>query len=800
MSIIRSDEDTLEVNLVTQGMFVEDKAEGGDTYQVIHLGQYNGELPPGQPNLPAIRKYVYVPKGKSASLEVTLGDSIAFTDYLVYPAQLPQLDTVGAEDPPFYRDEGVYSTDEWLPKDMVYLGPMEIIRGHAIRLLSICPFQYNPAKRILRVFPEINAQILFDGQLLDIDSRLRSPTFDQFIKGFVLNPDAFDEGELGLDAYTGENYLIITAPAFETQANALRDHKISRGLTTGVVTTALTGTTSAQIKAYIQNAYDTYYPAPTYVLLLGDVETIPTTYDGTADTGTDLYYSTVDGTDYVADLFLGRISVDTASEAQTVVNKIINYESNPPTLSSFYNNAAVAAYFQDGTPYPGTPDGYEDRRFVRTSEEVRDFLMGEGYNVERIYCAEPTATPTNYNNGSYGSGEPLPAELLRANGFAWDGDAADISAAINGGVFLMMHRNHGMDRNDGYSHTGWGDPYYVETHIAALTNNDLLPVVMSINCQTGWFDGETDHNGSYNYESFCELFLRKSGGGAVGVFGATRSSYSGYNDFMAEGMIDCVWPDFLPSVPNNSGANTRLGPMLNHGKLAMDMLWGTGSYRQLEYELFHVFGDPSLEMYFTIYNDGTADLEITSMTKRDGDAWLSWSPTSPLTIPPGQSRVITVAVDWDRVPGSDDDERIIVYSNDLDLSPYPNAVFINATKQNPPCTLDIDGNGQYDALTDGILILRYLFGFRGATLIDGAVAPDCTRCTAPEIEAYLEGCVSCCLDIDGNGVADALTDGILILRYLFGFSGATLIDGAVAPDCTRCTAPEIEAYIQGLMP
>jgi hypothetical protein len=60
-------------------------------------------------------------------------------------------------------------------------------------------------------------------------------------------------------------------------------------------------------------------------------------------------------------------------------------------------------------------------------------------------------------------------------------------------------------------------------------------------------------------------------------------------------------------------------------------------------------------------------------------------------------------------------------------------------------------------------------------------------------------CVSC-LDIDGNGAADALTDGILILRYLFGFSGATLIDGAVAPDCTRCTAPEIEAYLENLMP
>ena len=41
-------------------------------------------------------------------------------------------------------------------------------------------------------------------------------------------------------------------------------------------------------------------------------------------------------------------------------------------------------------------------------------------------------------------------------------------------------------------------------------------------------------------------------------------------------------------------------------------------------------------------------------------------------------------------------------------------------------------------LADGILMLRYLFGFRGATLTDGAVAGNCTRCMAPEIEAFIE--------------------------------------------------------------
>ena len=51
--------------------------------------------------------------------------------------------------------------------------------------------------------------------------------------------------------------------------------------------------------------------------------------------------------------------------------------------------------------------------------------------------------------------------------------------------------------------------------------------------------------------------------------------------------------------------------------------------------------------------------------------------------------------------------------------------------------LDIDGDGEVDPLTDSLLVLRYTFGFRGATLITGAVDGDCTRCDAPSIEAYI---------------------------------------------------------------
>ena len=55
------------------------------------------------------------------------------------------------------------------------------------------------------------------------------------------------------------------------------------------------------------------------------------------------------------------------------------------------------------------------------------------------------------------------------------------------------------------------------------------------------------------------------------------------------------------------------------------------------------------------------------------------------------------------------------------------------------------------------------------------------------------------LDVDGNGKADALTDGLLTIRYLFGLRGASLTKGAVAQGATR-TGPEIEAYLAARIP
>ena len=102
--------------------------------------------------------------------------------------------------------------------------------------------------------------------------------------------------------------------------------------------------------------------------------------------------------------------------------------------------------------------------------------------------------------------------------------------------------------------------------------------------------------------------------------------------------------------------------------------------------------------------------------------------------------------------------------------------------------LDIDCSGQAKALTDGLLVLRYLFGFRDEALTAQAVEGN--RTSPADIEAYLES-LEPELDLDGDGVVQPLTDGLILMRSLFGFSGEALISGATALNAPNQTAEAI---------
>jgi beta-glucanase (GH16 family) len=111
---------------------------------------------------------------------------------------------------------------------------------------------------------------------------------------------------------------------------------------------------------------------------------------------------------------------------------------------------------------------------------------------------------------------------------------------------------------------------------------------------------------------------------------------------------------------------------------------------------------------------------------------------------------------------------------------------------------DVDGDGSVDALSDGVLILRGTFKLTGDDLVSGAISSESGISSEQVIENIAN--VEQIADIDGNGQVDALSDVLILLRYLFNFTSDDLIDGAVDEAAVRTSASEIESYLESHMP
>ncbi len=121
------------------------------------------------------------------------------------------------------------------------------------------------------------------------------------------------------------------------------------------------------------------------------------------------------------------------------------------------------------------------------------------------------------------------------------------------------------------------------------------------------------------------------------------------------------------------------------------------------------------------------------------------------------------------------------------------------TNTMPSGTMDLDGNGHADALTDGLLILRYFFGLRENTLVQDVISSTASFTSHEEITSRIIS-MSGYYDIDLNGDLDALTDGLMILRYLFGINNTQLIQDVIANDSNRNQLPDILLHLGALKP
>ena len=93
------------------------------------------------------------------------------------------------------------------------------------------------------------------------------------------------------------------------------------------------------------------------------------------------------------------------------------------------------------------------------------------------------------------------------------------------------------------------------------------------------------------------------------------------------------------------------------------------------------------------------------------------------------------------------------------------------------CNLDIVGSGTRQAIPDGLLLLRYMLGFRGGGLTQGLSISAPQRAVA-DIEAVLAES-----DYSATATAGRPTnvDGLIFLRLLQGIADSALLNGIKVP-------------------
>ena len=598
-------------------------------YYLWRISGFGHSVVPGEPDVPVRWDSFALPEGCASFTVSVLESACVDVPLRLSPARAPQPE--GKESPAVVPDIAPY--EGWFPREVVETGEVRVYRGRSVAEVGVYPVRYDWKNGVVRACSKIVYRVTFgegglrsapEGRIAPDDSFLDNTTLNGNVgaAGYEMFRSAGDTGSAGKD------YLILSTPEFEEAVRRLADWKRTLGF--GVHTRLRGDWTPERIKSAVKEVYRSA-PSLYYLLIVGDHDDVPAEdmartivnnkgYAFDYRYVTDYYYGCVDGEgDVLADLYRGRLPVSTAMEAVTVVDKIIRYERNPVRDAAFYDMGLHCAYFEDcfpdGTDGPG--DGIEDKRFTLTSEEVRNYMLSKGKTVNRVYFAydynysetDNYPPPTFWNKGEFAWGDSIPVELQRPY-FAWDGDSADIVRYIDEGAFYVLYRGHGTDST-------WVQPHFTGDNILSLANGDRLPVVFSINCETGSFQED---------DCFAEVFLRKKGGGAVAVYAATEKSWPGYNDAMVIGMFDAIWPDpgvdsklynflGLTTSPSRLRETTRLGEILDQGLRRMEETWGqswkgNSISTQFTREIFHCFGDPGMR----IYTDTPTEFKKLSIT------------------------------------------------------------------------------------------------------------------------------------------------------------------------------------------
>ena len=577
-NVKHSDYNSVSITFQSDAIQTESVKIPEGNFSKISMDEYSLSNEVGCPQLPVIVKLLETPLCDSVIATVTNARYEEFDAaelgilHPIYPTQ-PSYAKSYRGDIQFVKNAEVYSTNAFYGEPLVRVEKSGTMRDVTLANIYVAPVQYNPVTNRVRVYKSVDVTVTYVNANIpgtyELKSRFGSPMF-KVASSAVINPM---EGTRNEFSGAPIKYLIIANGMFADNdyLNQFIQWKKRLGYIVEVAYTSdpAVGTTTTSIKNYIMTHYNNATaenPAPTFLLLIGDVAQLPPFNCSTQNSHvSDLYYTTWTSGDNLPDCYYGRFSAQNITQLQPQIEKALMYEQYTMPDPSYLGKAVLVAG-TDGNYGPTHANGqinYIFDNYINTSNSSHDYT---------------TVYKHLYN---------------------CSGQAATIRSEIGAGVGWANYTAHGGE-------DGWSDPAFNNSQVSAMQNAGKYGIIIGNCCLTGKFN--------YSSDCFGETLLRASNKGAVIYVGGSEVTYWDQDYFWAVGVRSSCTAN--PTYDgNNLGAYDRVFHMHNEspaqwtssmssivqsGNMSVQSSTSSTTMKLYYWEIYHLFGDPSIRPYMGI--------------------------------------------------------------------------------------------------------------------------------------------------------------------------------------------------------
>ena len=418
----------------------------------------------------------------------------------------------------------------------------------------------------------INYQRDGDFILFNIDPSDRYVVFDSS-QDLLVPSSVIAKPEQNLKSLPVPDLLIVYHSDFEEQAMRLEQHRRNFSLFDVLTIDAeliydefSSGRKSPEaIRAFAQHLYE-QDPKFKFLLLFGDgsfdfqhiysdlpdqnfVPTYETfeSLDPLAAFPSDDFFALLDDDNPGSlrgdlDIAVGRLPVRTADEAEGIVSKIINYETNPQTLGDWRNQIGFFADDEDFNLHINDADEIAEDTEDRHPNFVQNKIYWDAFNQ--------VSTP---------------------GGNRYPDANEELNRTVDNGLLVMNYLGHGGS-------LGWSQERVLNvSDINNWTNFNRLPLIITATCSfTGFDDASITSAGEHS--------ILNPVGGAVALFTTVRSVYASQNFRLTSAVYDNLF------VQENGQFQT-IGEILRNSKNQV-------SLTNINARKFLLIGDPSMTLAY----------------------------------------------------------------------------------------------------------------------------------------------------------------------------------------------------------